>query len=152
MVYNREIVAGTARGEGQEWVHQSYPDNGSSIECWLLPRKRKPQGSPFSRWGCVSRAEAIRPAIILHLLSSIAVPSARGKAAPQTQKRKGLYHSKKTPDKAQWNYKLCQLFFLLIALDHFFVPFFHLHLLLFRFAPSTLFFSTPTRFFAFQKN
>lgn len=80
-------------------VQQSYRDNGRTEKRRLLMR-RKPQGSPFSRWGCTTRAEAIRPALILHLLSSISVPSSRSMAAPKPR-RLDTYPSKKNPDRAQ---------------------------------------------------
>lgn len=75
------------RGEGQRRAHPSYLDNGSTGERWLLLRRRKPQGSPFSRWGCVSGAEAIRPVIILHLLYSIVVPQLETRLPPNPEDR-----------------------------------------------------------------
>lgn len=150
MVWKGETLVGSVRGQGQRCAHQSYSDNGSTGERWLLLRRRKSQGSPFSRWGCVSRAEAIRPALILHLLSYINIPSARNKAAPKPWRAR-TYRRKKNPDVARKKQKkLSQLFFLLIALQHSLFLVLHLHLLPFRFYPSTL--SSSTLFFTFQKN
>lgn len=85
VVWIEEILVGSVKGEGHRCTHQSYLDNGSTGERQLLLRRIKPQESPFSRWGCVSRAEAIRPAIILHLLSSIATPQPETRLPPNPE-------------------------------------------------------------------
>lgn len=47
----------------------------------------EPRGSPLSRWRCVRRPEAIRPTLILHLLSPVVVPQPETRPAQNPEAR-----------------------------------------------------------------
>lgn len=73
-------------GEGQRWHISQFQTTAAPESASFLLWRRKPQGSPLSRWGCVSRTEAIRPAIILHLLFLHRPGISHKQGCPKTQK------------------------------------------------------------------
>lgn len=76
------------RVTGRRISHFQTVDNSGSREPSFCRRggASEPGGSPLSRWRCVRRPEAIRPTLILHLLSSVTVPHPETRKPPQPRK------------------------------------------------------------------
>lgn len=69
-----------------EQPHPSCVSSGNTREHWLLQKMtRKALSIPLQQMGCDNRPEAIRPALILHLLPSTIAPQTETKLHHQTE-------------------------------------------------------------------
>lgn len=108
------VCISIARWRGRsEQPHPSCVSSGNTREHWLLRKMtRKALSIPLQQMGCDNRPEAIRPALILHLLPSTIAPQTETKLHHQTE---ACAPSIKSPALTRQEEKQCQLVYLLIC-------------------------------------